>query len=211
MVYGRDSHLLESAVRVSRLGVGEEHTALKVGAVNPVRGPGNVDGSVVHEEEDAAPGALQVGPTVLDDGVVEGLVAEPHVVGGEQLIGAEDAANLLIQAVQELDGIPGDDLGATLARVLLLGGLELHHDGDGHGVRVLVHPGLDDLQAGDERLAEGVDVRVGHVQHLDAGLLPHRVVVVGQLGLLADEGLGVVAALGIGEDVDLEVAHLLVA
>lgn len=65
-----------------------------------------------------------------------------------------------------------------------------------------IHPGFDDAKALDEGDAHAVNICVRNMEDLDALLLPGRILGVGKAGLLTNQGLGIVAALGVGQDID---------
>ena len=191
-------YLLESAVRVAGRRVGEEDAALEVRSTLIVRVPHIVVRPVVHEEEDAAAGTIQVRPPVLEDGLLECQVSAPHIVGCDEFAGLKDGADLVIQVSEELLVVPLNDRCAEVS----VGRLKLHHDGDGYALPVAIHPGLDDAKALDECDAHAVNICVRNVEDLGALVLPGRIFGVGKTGLLTDQGLGITAALRVGQDID---------
>ncbi len=127
------------------------------------------------------------------------------VIRRDQLLLGEDRADLGIECV-ELRGADGHrhDEGRHDRRVL-----QLDEDRDRQVPWVGPGPRFDLLEAGDEREAGAVEVEVLDVEHLEAGLLEHRRGLVRQPDDVQAQAVGVVATLGVGEDVELDLADLL--
>lgn len=143
------SYLLERAVGRSLWRIGERDAALKVRAVLSIRSSDVT--SVIHEEENAASGAVQIGPATLQDRLLQSQPLLADVIRGDDLLRGEYGADLGIDVVEEalvpLDDFSTNDGGKVLGRRVL------EEDGDRDAVGVGIEPLLDDLQAGDESVA----------------------------------------------------------
>jgi hypothetical protein len=142
------------------------------------------------------------------DGLLERQPRTPDVVGGDELAVREHGADLRIEGVERRP-VPGRRGHAALRGRAAVAALELEHDQQRDVPAVGRRPGARLLEAGHQAHAGGLVVQVGDVEDLRAGLPPRGVGQRTEPHALAHERLGVEAALGVGQQVELEPADVL--
>ena len=151
------------------------------------------------------------GQLACKHGVFERAVGAANIVGCDHLVGWEDGTDL---GVERIEGCGGEGLGYGEVCFFGLALFRLDEDVDGDVARVRARPCADLCEAGDERLAVAAVVDVLDVHHLEAGLGHDAVGVKGWVRgeacgsyHLRSEGMSVAAAVGVGEDIEFELAH----
>ncbi len=199
----------EGGVGPAGLGVGEEDAAAQRWMAGEID---RADGTLVQQEDDLAACVDEGGPIVGEDGFVKGVIVAADVVGGDALVGGEDGANLGVEGVE---GGGGEGLGDGEVQIALGGALlGLDQDEDGDVVGMGMGPVADLLEAGDEGLAGAAVVDVLYVHDLEAGLAHDAIGIEVGIGRKAGGGshrgaggMGVETSLGVGVDVELNLAN----
>jgi len=202
--------LEEGRVGLAGIGVGEDDAAAQAGVAFKVDGS---YGMLVHEEDDLAASFGKGGPVAGKDGLVEGFVVAANVVGRDEFSGREDGANLGVECVE---GGGGEGFGFGEMELIFSAGFVLlgfDEDEDGDVVGVGFRPLLDLLQAAGEGLAGAAVVDVLDVHDFEAGLEHEAVGIKFRIGgetgggyVFRAGGMGVAATLGVGVDVEFDLA-----
>ena len=202
--------LQEGCVGLTGVGVGEDD------AVTQGRMAFEVDGRhgvLVHEEDDLATGFGEGRPVAGEDGLIERFVVAADVVGSDDFAGLEDGTDLGVEGVE---GRGGKWFGFGEMELVAVAGFVLlgfDEDEDGDVVGVGFRPLLDLLQAAGEGLAGAAVVDVLDVHDFEAGLEHEAVGIKFRIGgetgggyVFRAGGMGVAATLGVGVDVEFNLA-----